>query len=164
MRLADKVQEWLDQKKWTDVIDRNEENQKSQLNTTYGINNQPFDLYIETEEQKEWVLLYLYAPFNALPDKYKDCMALFNRINANNFIGTFCLATGGRIRFRQAIDIEDSDPSTTTIENMLSIGSSIIDQWFDEIASVALTKKTVQEVFAELDGSSVDEEEVPDSI
>ena len=164
MRLADKVQEWLDQNEWTDVIDRNEENQKSQLNITYGINNQPFDLYIETDEQKEWVSLYVYAPFNALPGKYKDCMALFNRINANNFIGAFCLTTSGRIQFRQAIDIEDSDPSPMMIENMLNFGSSLIDQWFNEIASVALTKKTVQEVFAELDGSSVDEEEVPDSI
>lgn len=164
MRLADKVQEWLDQNEWTDVIDRNEENQKSQLNITYGINNQPFDLYIETDEQKEWVSLYVYAPFNALPGKYKDCMSLFNRINANNFIGAFCLTTSGRIQFRQAIDIEDSDPSPMMIENMLNFGSSLIDQWFNEIASVALTKKTVQEVFAELDGSSVDEEEVPDSI
>jgi hypothetical protein len=164
MRLADKVQEWLDQNEWTDVIDRNEENQKSQLNTTYGINNQSFDLYIETEEQKDWLLLYLYAPFNALPDKYKDCMTLFNRINANNFSGAFCLTTSGKIQFRQSIDIENSDPSPKTIENMLNFGSSLIDHWFDEIASVALTKKTVQEVFAELDGLSVDEEEVPDSI
>ena len=48
MRLASKVQEWIDNREWEDRVEVDEENQRSRINFSYGINEQSFDLWFET--------------------------------------------------------------------------------------------------------------------
>ena len=52
MRLADKVQEWLNFREWDDKIDLDEEEQASRVSFTYEIKDQGFQVYVETEEKK----------------------------------------------------------------------------------------------------------------
>ena len=52
MRLASKVQEWIDNREWEDRVEVDEENQRSRINFSYGINEQSFDLWFETDENK----------------------------------------------------------------------------------------------------------------
>jgi hypothetical protein len=163
MRLADKVQEWLDEMEWKETVDRNEETQTSQLNCIFTINDQGFDLYIETDEQNDFLKVFLYAPFKALANKYDDCIQLFNRINGRRRFGAVCLQDNGRIQYRHTIDVENADLSTIMITNILNEGRSQLEQWFEEISAVALTKKTAQEIFDELDNTS-EVDDAPDSI
>ncbi len=158
MRLADKVQEWLDTNGWEDQIDYNEAEQLSQLNIRYGINDQLFDLWIETDEKKDWLNLFLSFPFKVNPSKLKDCIELLNLINRQSFIGGLIVLPDRNIQFHHAIDVENTEPSIEMIQNMLNSGADIINVWFEEIAAVALTRKTVQEVFDELEALSVEEE------
>ena len=151
MRLADKLQQCLDEMGWDDVIKRNVEKQTSQMSTSWGINEQGFRLYLETDEKKDWIQLYLYTPFSALQNKRAECAILFDFINSASSVGSIHVLRNGDIRFVHTIDFEGAEPSTTMLKNMIYSGSSLFAAWFEEIIAVALTKKTAQEVFDELD-------------
>jgi len=163
MRLADKVQDWINKLDWNETVELDEENQTSELNVSLNINDQSFNLWVETDEERDWIKLYLYAPFNSLSNKYEDCIQLFNRINSKRRFGVIFLLEDGRIACRHIIDVENTEPSIEMIANMLGQATGLFENWFDEISSVALTKKTAQEIFDELD-KPVTDESVPDAI
>ncbi len=147
MKLAAKVQEWLTQNEWNDKISYDDENQTSSVSFIYIINKQPFKVWVETDENKDMISVYVYAPFNALPNKRHDCSMLFNHINNNTVWGSIaCDDENGSIRWRHSVDFEGSDPSAAAIENAFRVGGNIFSKWFGEITSVALTKTTAQEV------------------
>jgi hypothetical protein len=168
MRLADKVQEWLNEREWDDKINIDEENQASSLNFTFSIKDQGFNVWIETDEKREYFKVYYYVPFNALSKKFNECTILFNEINKRSRAGAIYLHDNkGVICWRHIIDFEGTDPSIITIQNAFDAGASTLDAWFDEITEVALTKSSAQEIIEQLDASSATEdaeEEVPDSI
>jgi hypothetical protein len=163
MRLADKVQDWINKLDWNETVELDEENQSSELNVSLNINDQSFRLWVETDEENDLIKLYLYSPFNSLSNKYEDCIQLFNRINSRRRFGAIFLLQDGRIVFRHIIDVENTEPSIEMIANMLGNATGLFENWFDEISSVALTKKTAQEIFDELD-KPVADDNVPDAI
>jgi hypothetical protein len=168
MRLADKVQDWLDHIEWEDKISLDEENQTSSLDFTYSIKDQSFKVWIETDEARDYLKIYIYAPFNALSKKLTECAVLFNHINAGSYWGALSVVDEkGAIRWRYVIDFEGTDPSVATIHNAFNVGSNLLENWFDEITEVALTKSTAQQIIDQLETASVaetSEEAVPDSI
>ena len=170
MKLADKVQQWLDALEWEDEIVRNEEEQTSLMSTNYGINDQTFDLFVETDEKRDWIKLYLYAPIRVSDKKKGECAILFNHINSRFSIGSLHYLSNGRIRFSHVVDVENTEPSIELINNMLRSAVSIYEDWLEEISTVALTKMTAQQVIDDLeknqkvDGDEEEGEEVPDEI
>ena len=147
MKLAVKVQEWITHNEWSDKIAFDEENQTSSVSFIYIINEQPFKVWVETYENKNMISIFIYAPFNALPNKRHDCAMLFNHINNNTIWGAIaCDDENGSIRWRHSVDFEDTDPSVAAIENAFRVGGSIFKTWYDKITSVALTKVTAQEL------------------
>ena len=168
MRLADKVQDWLDDIEWKDEISLDQENQTSSLNFTFSIKDQSFKVWIETDEARDFLKIYFYAPFNALSKKHTECALLFNHINFHSHWGAISVVDEkGTIRWRYVIDFEGTDPSVATINNAFNVGVNLLEIWFDEITEVALTKTTAQQIIEQLEASSqvdASEEEVPDSI
>jgi len=67
---------------------------------------------------------------------------------------TFIGLDDGRIVFRHTVDVENTQPSVDMIDNMLGQAIKLYETWFNEISSIALTNKTAQEVFDELDKTS----------
>lgn len=146
MKLAVKVQEWITHNEWSDKIAFDEENQTSSVSFIYIINEQPFKVWVETYENKNMISIFIYAPFNALPNKLNDCSILFNHINNNNVWGGIACDESGSIRWRHSVDFEDTDVSVAAIDNAFRVGGGIFKTWYDEITSVALTKVTAQEL------------------
>ena len=72
MRLAEKVQEWIYSLEWEDKIEVDEDNQTSQVNFKYRINEQSFNVWVETDEQTDVVKAYIYAPFKVIPKKSQE--------------------------------------------------------------------------------------------
>ena len=151
MKLAEKVQEWLSHLQWNDEITLDEENQTSSVSFYYSIKNQSFKVWVETDEKRDVLEIYFYAPFNGLSNKLTDCAILFNHINACNKWGAIaCTDTKGTIRWRHSIDFEGTDPSIASIDNAFNVGSNLFEHWFDEITTVALTKTTAIEIIDHL--------------
>ncbi|MFI3223316.1 MAG: hypothetical protein QX191_09805, partial [Methylococcaceae bacterium] len=88
MKLAAKVKEWIAINEWNDKILCDDENKTSSVSFIYIINKQPFKVWVETDENKDMISVYVYAPFNALPNKRHDCSMLFNHINNNTVWGS----------------------------------------------------------------------------
>jgi hypothetical protein len=151
LRLAHKVQEWLNSMEWNDVIDLDEENATSQLRFTYTIQEQNFDVYIETDEDSETVRVFIYAPINVLPKKADEFTLLLGRANAYIWSGAFITLPGGRICWRHFVNFAETDPSLKSIDNMFQYGIYVYSTWFEELSEVALTKKTAQDVFDRMD-------------
>jgi len=125
MKLAAKVQEWLTQNEWNDKILCDDENKTSSVSFIYIINKQPFKVWLETYENSNMISVYLYAPFNALPNKLHDCSILFNYINNSTAWGAIaCDGENGSIRWRHSVDFEDTDPSIAAIENAFRVGGN----------------------------------------
>lgn len=161
MKLADKVQDWLNKLEWEDKIVLDEENQTSSLNFTYSIKDQSFKAWVETDEERDVFKVYFYAPFNALSTKHTECAVLFNYINAISDWGSISLLdTKGTIRWRYVIDFEDTTPSVSAINNAFMVGANLLGTWFDEITEVALTKASAQEI---IDRITTDDELLTDN-
>jgi hypothetical protein len=64
MKLAEKVQEWLSHLQWNDELTLDEENQTSSVSFYYSIKNQSFKVWVETDEKRDVLEIYFYAPFN----------------------------------------------------------------------------------------------------
>lgn len=152
MRLANTVQDWLDEKGWEDVIERDEVAQTSQCHMFYRIHNQRCELFIETDEPKDWITLYFYLPFNARADKRTDVICLCNRLNATRSrFGSLQVLPSGRIRFRHTLDVEGAELSTIVIQRMLESAAHLVEIFMSDLAAVALTSLTAQAVFERLD-------------
>jgi hypothetical protein len=165
MRLAEKVQEWIYSLEWEDKIEVDEGNQTSQVNFKYRINEQSFNVWVETDEQTDVVKAYIYAPFKVIPKKSQEFALLLNRINTEIWSGSFIDINGGNICWRHIVNFADTDPSIKTIDNLFSYGVFVYQTWFEEISAVALTKTTAQDIFDELDTPSEStDENVPDEI
>ncbi len=155
MKLAGKVQEWLNHLEWNDEINLDEENQTSSVSFYYSIKNQSFKVWIETDEKRDVLKFYFYAPFNALANKLNDCETLFNYINACSKWGAItCTDTQGTIRWRHCIDFEGTDPSIATINNAFNVGNHLFEHWFDEITTTALTKTCAKDIIDQLTNKS----------
>lgn len=162
MRLAEKVQEWIRSLDWEDQVEENTENQTSSVNFGYGINEQSFKAWIETDEKRDWIKVYIYAPFKVLPKKFIEMHQLLNLINLDATMGAISLLDDGRLVWRHIVDFEDTDPSVKAINNQFDPGVNLFQRWFEEISAVALTKTTAQEIFDELNAPK--EIEAPDEI
>ncbi len=153
MRIADFIEEFIVAEKWdNDVLIRNEEDNTSALTTSYGIKNQKFRLFIESDEDNEMVFIYLYTPFSVVEGKSVDAALLFNYINVRFiFPGKLTLMDSGDIRYVQIIDLENVVAPVALIKNMISGAANCFSYNIEQIAAVALTQKTYEAIREEYD-------------
>ena len=82
MKLANKVQEWVISKDIEHQFTVNEDDQTSMLKFSYLLNSQKFLGIIETDEQRDAIKAFIYAPFNVLPNKINEfCILLMYSID-----------------------------------------------------------------------------------
>ena len=153
MRIAKLIEEYIADQKWNnDTVHRNEEDGTCQLKTSMSISNQDFRLYIEGDEKRELLYLYLYAPFCVIEGKSVDTALFFNFLNDQfTYRGRLTVQDDGSIRYVEIIDIENIEPPIAMIENMLSSGVGIFRSNIEGIAAVALTQKTYEAIRADYD-------------
>ncbi|ADC63219.1 type III secretion system chaperone family protein [Allochromatium vinosum] len=158
MRLADTIEQWQIEQDWQGELERDEAQQTATLEAGYRIKEQSFKLYLETDEENDWLAVYLYAPFNALEHKQIECALLCNSIDARRSAGSIHVLPDGRIRYRQTIDVEGMTVSGVMISNLIQDAGDCFFAWLEEIAAVALTEATAEEVLAQLDQEATEDE------
>jgi len=160
MRLADIIEQWQIEQDWQGQLERDEAQQTATMECGYRIREQMFTLYLETDEKRDWLGIYLYAPFNALEHKQSECALLCNALDARRLIGSLYVLPNGRICYQQTIDVEDIAVSSAMISSLVQQAGDYFFSWLDEIAAVALTEATAEEVLGPLDQEEEEEEEV----
>ena len=152
MKLAILVEEFVTGMGWEGELDTEE---KYDAETGYRvitqipltIENQLFRLYIDAIEESEWLSLTIYPPYRVNEGKYVDACMLFNYFNCYySYGGRIAVEDNGTIRYRQIIDVSETEPSKRLIHNMMISGIDMFKQNAENIASVALTSKTYEAI------------------
>jgi len=148
MRLADVIDEFIASQGWgNDVAERDESDNTSSYSTTLSVANQSFRLFIDSDEDRDFLMLYLYATFNVMQGKSVDAALLFNFMN-DNFVyrGRITVKDDGRVCYKDIVDVENLEPPIALIDNMLMSAIALYTNHIESIAAVALTKKTYETI------------------
>jgi hypothetical protein len=153
MKLPNVVQTFLDDMGWDDEITIDESAGLSQLKTGVSINDQPYTLVIETDEQRSWIVLFLYNLSSNVPEKrMSEACHLVNAINNRVQMGKIMVTkAAGPFRFVHAVDLEGVEASGIVVQNMYSAGVGVFTVWADALSAVALTKTSAEEILKEID-------------
>jgi len=145
MKYQKLLQDWVKEKEWDDEVNYNEETNESVVNFKVNIDDQLFNTYIEGHEEKDWLSIYMYGPFNIKKNKSGEILKLFNRIHGATYYGRLVLQDDGMIQYKQIMPLDGVEPSTSLVSNVYSTAVQIYDTWLDDIAEIGLTKTTFDE-------------------
>lgn len=117
------------------------------------------DFYVEINEAKDFLVMYLYGPAE-IPDKKllltMDAIAL---INSDMTIGNVELLRAEKswFRYRAGIDVEDGALSTTMLNNMWSSAESVMNQYYPALMSICYSGIAPSQAIAQARGEDADE-------
>ena len=139
------LQDWVKSKDWEDEVSYDEQTTESAVNFTLDLNEQSFRVFVEGEENRDWLSLYMYTPFNVKNNKTIDALKLFNQIHRGTHYGKLVLSDNGAIQYVQRISLKGVTPDIIIIDEMYSTAIHLFEAWLDDIAAIALTKTTFDE-------------------
>ena len=158
------IQAWIKEKEWDDEVTYNKETNESVVDFKVDIDGQLFSTYIEGDEEKDWLSIYLYAPFNVKKNKEVEILKLFNRIHMNTYYGRFVLLDEGRIQYKQIVSVKGTDVGASLIENMYGTAVFAFETWMDDLTEIALTKTTFDEWSDKQEATENHSEDPPDQL
>ena len=171
MPMTDVIRAWRDKQDWTDEITIDEVELTSSISLSYNEEGQVYRTYVEAEEKKQWLKVFMYGPIGIPANRYAEACQLVNRINLTTGFGRLCAIKDGEFQFRAVFDVEGGQAVPEMIRNMISEGLSCFTAWAGEMAQVILLSKTTEQVIKELDEaeasqtkSSDDGDGVPDKL
>lgn len=163
MSVKAKLEDWVKFKEWDDEVQTDEDGD-SCLAFTADIDGQTFKVFFEGDENRNWLKFFVYAPFNSRADKFEDMLKLVNHIHSSTYYGRLMIdEDSGVIQYKQIVSLADVEISNMFIENIFQTGVAIYSTWLDELASVALTKKTFEQLKQDWDAES-SSTEVPEKL
>ena len=150
MTIRQAMEEFLEGTKWIEEIESDEESGENSLLTRLNVTNQVFDLGILGNEKQDRIILLLTPPFRAIEGKHAELCQLFNYLNEIYlFTGRLSVSKDGRIRYKAILDTDGLNPSHEMIRNLLNSAVAIFEHHTEQIAALAMTKKTYIETLAE---------------
>ncbi len=161
MKFKSYIEDWVEAQGWEDPVEQ--EDAKSRLSFNLDVSDQTFRVFIEGDDEKQWLELYMYAPFNVKTDKSDEILKLFNHIHHSTYYGRLVLLNDGRIQYKQIISLIDTEPSPMVLDRMYRTGVQVFENWLDELAALALTKQTYADLVKEWDSQS-DNNDVPEQL
>ena len=142
MKYQKLLKAWIKEKGWDDEVSYNKETNESMVTFQTGINNQAFPTYLEGDENKDWLSLYMYAPFNVKKEKEIDILKLFNRIHSSTYYGRLVLLDDGQIQYKQIISLDKTDPNLEVLDGMYDTAILVYERHLEDLTEIALTKTT----------------------
>ena len=145
MKYQKLLQEWVKEKEWDDEITYDQEANKSLLNFKVNINDQFFNTYIEGDEERDWLFIFMYCPFNVKKEKESDVLKLFNHIHGATYYGRLVLLDEGIVQYKQIMPLSGVEPNISLVQNVYSTAILVYETWLEDIAEVGLTKTSFKQ-------------------
>ena len=159
MPLTEVIKAWRDAQDWTDEISIDEEAQSSTLPLTYNEEGQIYKVYVEADEKKEWLKVFIYGPIGIPANRYVEACQLINHINQYDGFGRLCAIKDGQFQFRAVFDMEGSQAVPEMITNMINYGLSRFTNWASEMGQVIFAGKKTEQILKELEQAEEDPNE-----
>jgi len=146
MKLAGVVQAWLDKMQLPVEMRLNEAGGTASVEAGCEIEGRPYRLFVEADEARQWLSLYLYGSM-PIPDEFHDeACRLVNAINLRFVsLGRLVAIRGKGFQFMALADVEGSTPSPALIKNMLDAGTHVFKLWAGGMGELIAGEKTASE-------------------
>lgn len=152
MKLHDIVQQYLDLVEWRDSIRIADDGEASSMGTQLVLHDQTCRLYVDTDERRTMILVYLYAPFRVREAKRTEAVELINALHRRFPIGRLEMdPADGELRYRHSVDVEHVQPTAEFVGDMVSGAAAIFDRYLPALAEVAFTERSAREILDTLD-------------
>jgi hypothetical protein len=159
MKLAALIQQWLEQIQLKAEIQLNPADGTSAVETPCEVGGEPYRLFVEADEKRHWLSLYMYGAKPIPAERYDEACKLANGINLRFLsLGRMAAITGKGFQFMALADVEGSVPSATMIKNMLDAGTHVFKLWSGAMGELIAGDKSAEQVFAEIEKSATSAE------
>jgi hypothetical protein len=152
LELTQAVKTWMDRMNWTDRIEISEDRTASTVKTSMTIQEQVYKVLIETLETEQAVFVYFWSLYQVPRSRMNEMTRLLNRINFQLDLGTLACQDGlvaRPVRFRCGLDVEGSALSPVQVHTLIGLGIEAFRAYGNILAATALTKRPVDEIWAE---------------
>ncbi|MEI8033721.1 MAG: hypothetical protein WCH05_10280 [Chlorobiaceae bacterium] len=137
---------------WDDEIELNEAEGRGILFSNLEINRQTYRAFVDGHVKRNALSLFLYPQFNVMDGKYVDACMLFNFLNEyHQYHGRISVDDNGKIRYKEFISVDNLEPETDMVLNMLDWAVAFFRNNGEAIAAVALTPKTYESIRRDYD-------------
>gem|GEM_PF-689122 len=152
MHFAQLLQDFAVDIGWKDQVESFEDEGICRLAVRLSVGGRSYRLMLEGHEERQWLALYLYAPFTVREDKLVDASMLFNFINWNfSYSGSINVSDEGIISYKQIIDLGGCTADTALIYNMLHAAVDMFERNAAELEAVASGDLRYEEVRREME-------------
>ena len=152
MKLAGLIQQWLEQMHLKTEIHLDPENGTSAVETPCEVAGEQYRLFVEADEKRQWLSLYMYGARPIPPERYDEACKLANGINLQFLsLGRMAAIPGKGFQFMALADVEGSVPSATMIKNMLDAGTHVFKLWAGAMGELIAGDKSAEQIFAQID-------------
>jgi len=146
------MQDFLCEMEWSDTLTFDYEERFVYLETKVSIEGASIKMFLEAYDT-DLIQIYLYV--HHIPCKrsrINEMRLLFSMINSTVSFGAFQLiyrTDHVTLRWRHVVDFEGSSPTGTTLVRNVTAGFSVLAEYLDPIAAVALTRQTAADAIEE---------------
>lgn len=151
LRLASVIRRWLVEKEWDDEVRIDHVEQTSQVATGISSDDHQFKVYIESEEKKEWLSVFLYSLLTVPENRVPECLLLINQVNMRIGVGRFALTSERTIQFKAVADCEGAEITPMVLENMYASGKGGFFYWIDAFGKVVFTELAATQIIQDID-------------
>ena len=152
MKLAGLIQQWLEQMHLKTEIHLDPENGTSAVETPCEVAGEQYRLFVEADEKRQWLSLYMYGEKPIPEERYDEACKLANGINLRFLsLGRMAAIAGKGFQYMALADVDGSVPSAAVIKNMLDAGTHAFKLWAGAMGELIAGDKSAEQVFAEIE-------------
>jgi hypothetical protein len=151
MPLTAVVASYIEMQGWDDELEIDQGARLSTLAARFNIDGQRTRLYVETNEERETVTVFLYSPFAIGPERMGEAARLINIINCELRLGRLsCLDDGDSnyVQFKLAHDFTNAQCSPQQIDVMVGAGLWTLRHYGQALAAVAFADLAAKDSWA----------------
>jgi len=152
MKLGSVLKTFMDEVGWKEQIEVSDDGNAARVMVKFGVANQPYGLFLETDERAEIFTVTAVSPFNVPPARMADMSRILNRLNCRLTIGRlYCWddEDANPVIFQQAIDMEGAKLVPKQIHILIGAATATFEGRAALLAAVALTQQPIDALWAE---------------
>ena len=147
MKLAGVVQAWLDKMQLPVEMRLSEAGGTASVETGCEIEGRPYRLFVEADEGRQWLSLYMYGSMPIPAEFHDEACRLVNEINLGFLsLGRLAAIRGKGFQFMALADVEGITPAPTLIKNRLDAGTHAYKLWAGAMAELVAGDKTAAQL------------------
>lgn len=162
MPLAKVLHDWLEDIGWDAEHKVTKSREASRMFARVNMSGQSYRVYMTTDEDRQIFDIKIYGAVNIPHHRMDLTCRLLNRMNTYIIIGRLAVDDDedhNTVQYRSSVDVEGSELTVQQIHNMLSAGHATMSNISAMVAVAALTDRSLEECWAELQGSEEPEPE-----